>query len=241
MTAPVVLVAGVRAGCLATTVSANVGGLAASAGTPTLVVALDAYADVALDLGTTASTDPAVRTVRPGLDLLTFGTTPPARDLVARALRNAREQYELIVIDGSSADEPTLALAIEQADHRLLPTRADRAAIGHLVREIEALPGSVAVVVAGVSGSPRSQLVSTRRALASAVPSGVPIFAAALRAEVGIAWWARDRGVLVHELVADLDRDVLDDETVQKALRLAQDHRDVTSELLARIGVESPE
>lgn len=240
MTPPVVLIAGARAGSFTTSVSVNTAGLAARGGTATLLVALDRHADAAVDLGTSAGPEAAVQTVRPDLDLLTFGASPPAHDLVVRALRNARDQYGLVVIDGSAAEPAILALVGELADHRVVLTRSDRAATAQLREQIEGLPGLVGVVITGVSGRPRAHLVRTRRALEGAVPAGVPVFAAAVHAEAGIAWWARDRGVLMHELVAELDREVLDAETVVRALRLARDHRDVASELLARIGVEKP-
>lgn len=241
LTAPVVLVAGVRAGSLATSVSVNVAGLAAHAGIRTLLVALDSPADAALDLGVVVSPDPAVVSVRPELDLVTFGARPPAPDLVARALRNAREQYDLVVIDGSATDARILALAVEIADHRLVPTRSDRAATAQVLRELDGrAAGVIGVVVAGVSARPRSHLVGARRALQAGLPAAVPVFAAALRAETGIAWWARDRGVLLHELVAEIDPDLLAAETVESVLRLGQDYRDVAAELCARIGVQGP-
>lgn len=242
MTAPVIVVAGLRGGSMSTSLAANLAGLISRSGNRTLLVCLDRHADAALDVGTTATKEPAVQTVRPGLDLLTVGTGPVSDVLITRAVERARDEYDLVLLDGSGGSPAASALALRVADWWLVTTRSDRAATGVLVAELDRPgPPVLGIVVTGVSSRPRAHLARARQTIVEGCRSAGPVFLSAVRSAAGVAWWARDRGVLLHELVTEIDRAVLDDEVVEQAIGLARDYRDIASELLVRLDSEVPE
>lgn len=149
-----------------TTLTTNVGGLAAAAGLKVLIVDLDQQGNVARDLGfepdsgdrlmsalVTGSPLPIIRDVRPGLDVVPGG--PAVGDIAglfqARAQRGGGDladqlekslaaiagEYSLIVIDTPPGDRIIVEAALTVASAVVIPTRMDEASIDGVSRLAE--------------------------------------------------------------------------------------------------------
>lgn len=149
-----------------TTVTSNVGGLAAAAGLRTLIVDLDPQGNVARDIGREPDTGeallsalvsgaalPVTKDVRPRLDVVLGG--PAVADLAglmfSRASRGGgtladalgtslsaiADEYDLILIDTPPGEKTVVEAALGVAAAVLIPTRADEASIDGLGRVAE--------------------------------------------------------------------------------------------------------
>ncbi len=161
-----VAVAQGKGGVGKTTVTSNVGGLAAAAGLRTLIVDLDPQGNVARDIGREPDTGeallsalvsgaalPVTKDVRPRLDVVLGG--PAVADLAglmfSRASRGGgtladalgtslsaiADEYDLILIDTPPGEKTVVEAALGVAAAVLIPTRADEASIDGLGRVAE--------------------------------------------------------------------------------------------------------
>lgn len=161
-----VAVAQGKGGVGKTTVTSNVGGLAAAAGLRTLIVDLDPQGNVARDIGREPDTGeallsalvsgaalPVTKDVRPRLDVVVGG--PAVADLAglmfSRASRGGgtladalgtslsaiADEYDLILIDTPPGEKTVVEAALGVAAAVLIPTRADEASIDGLGRVAE--------------------------------------------------------------------------------------------------------
>lgn len=149
-----------------TTLTTNVGALAAAAGLRVLIVDLDQQGNVARDLGfepdsgeqlmsalVTGSAIPVLKDVRPGLDVVPGG--PAVGDMaglfLARSQRGGGDladelekgigaiaaNYDLIVIDTPPGDRMIVEAALSIASAVVIPTRMDEASIDGVSRLAE--------------------------------------------------------------------------------------------------------
>ncbi len=161
-----VAVAQGKGGVGKTTVTSNVGGLAAAAGLRTLIVDLDPQGNVARDIGREPDTGeallsalvsgaalPVTKDIRPRLDVVLGG--PAVADLAglmfSRASRGGgtladalgtslsaiADEYDLILIDTPPGEKTVVEAALGVAAAVLIPTRADEASIDGLGRVAE--------------------------------------------------------------------------------------------------------
>lgn len=227
MSASVVAVAG-SGGSLTTSVAANVAGLLARAGNRTLLVGTDPHGGLDHDLGLSAlHPRSVVPGARPDLDVVLLDSG------LAEALVSMRSAYDVVVVDGSGVAPGGLASA---ADCVLVPVRPDRTAtsrVGAAVRRF-VLP-VLGVVLVGVPARPRAVHVRARRALQDELSGVAPVLMATVRSEVTVAWSARDRGLLAHELAATMDRTALDPAAIDAVLGLARDYAELAEEVVLRL------
>lgn len=244
MTAPVIAIVGVRGGSLVTSVAANVAGLMAAAGNSTLLVDLDPSGAVGFELGLGDAVPPTIEEARPGLDVLRAGTALSESD-ISGALERARGRYDVVIVDVAGALRRR-GFGLTFADWVVVPTRPDRAALAALAAlgvDLADLAGSsgvpvLGVLVVGAPPRPRSVLVRARRTLTATLDPRTTVLASTVRSAPAVSWWARERGLLLHELTRQLDREALDAATVEDAVGLARDYAELADELVARLHPE---
>lgn len=231
MSGTVVAVAG-TGGSLASTVASNVAGLLARAGNRTLLVGTSVDSGVPHDLGLAeVAAGSVLHDVRPDLDVLVLAEGAPSP---AAMLGRLRTGYDVVVVDGSGGSV-VAAEAVAAADSLIVPVRPDRTSTKRLVDAVRRSPVPVlGVVVVATPVRPRAVLARTRRHLQDLLDR-TPVFVAKIRSEVTVAWSARDRGLLVHELAAAMDRSVLDAVAVDAVLGLARDLAELAEEVVVRL------
>lgn len=164
--ARVVVVAQGKGGVGKTSLTANVGGLAALAGHRVLVVDLDQQGNLARDLGyepgdgeallqafVAGQPVPVVRDVRPGLDVVPGG--PAIGDLLgiafARSGRGGKDladvlytalepvvgEYDLVLVDTPPGERLLVEAALAVASYVVIPTRPDDGSLDGLERVAE--------------------------------------------------------------------------------------------------------
>lgn len=238
---PLVAIVGASGGSLASSVSANVSALLAHAGNRVLLIDLDPLGRLALDFSRAPKTSSAavtgstIQEVRPKLDLLVTGADVTGSKLAAQ-VDHYRSDYDVVIIDGSGGAALSDAAMLTIADHIVVTARPDRSAlevVGSYVRD-SAAP-VLGVVICGVPVQPRGVLVRTRTNFTKALGPETSVFASTIRSATWVAWWSRDRGVVLNELVEQLDRDQLNEATVDTALGLANDYAQLVEELIVRL------
>jgi hypothetical protein len=75
--------------------------------------------------------------------------------------------------------------------------------------------------------------------LLESLDADLPRFVSKVRSDVAVAWSARDRGLLMHDLSGCLDRSLLDPHVVEAVHGLARDYTELAEKVVLRLH-ESP-
>lgn len=235
----VICIANGKGGVSKTSLVANIGGLTAAAKYRTLLVDLDPQGDLSDDLGYFANADddhgralaaavltgqsltPALRNVRPGLDVITGGEhlADVGGGLVARMSRGASitdglaaalaplaPQYEVVLIDTPPVDVALQSVALGAARWLIVPTHADASSIRGIRRIAERVATTshqldlLGVVLTGVPTSARRVRADAAADISAILGGTAPLFEATIRSSDAVARATRAEGVLVHEL-----------------------------------------
>jgi cellulose biosynthesis protein BcsQ len=205
-----------------------------------LLVNLDVDATLFHDLGRPDAVDgKVVAEVRRDLDLLAVGesllaSADPGR-VLGEIVAAAAAEYGVVVVDGSAKHDNLRELAADAADTVVIPVRPDAGSIRTAKAGIGRCGTRVlGTVLVGVPTRPRGILLSSRRSLLEFLGE-IPVFVSTIRSDTSVAWSARDRGLLLHELAAKVDRGVLAPDAVDRVLGLARDYVDLAEELVLRL------
>ena len=243
----VLCIANGKGGVFKTSLAANVAGLSAAAGYRTLIVDLDPQGDLSDDLGyfdndaddhgqhlagalvTGTAIAPALRAVRPNLDVVTGGVHladvagalvsrisrgASTTDLLARALTPIASSYDLVIIDTPPVDTTLQVMALGAARWLLIPTKADASSIRGIQRIAErvadARAGNHAIDILGVvlTGVPIAASRVRAGAIAditSVLGDTAPLLTTVIRSSDAVARECRAEGILAHELAERLE------------------------------------